>query len=120
MPDGGATYLLPRMIGRARAMEMMLLGEKISGRQALEWGMINRCVPDAELMPTAMQLAQKLAEGPKSLTFIRQLAWQSLDSTWGEQLHNERVLQRDASRTADCIEGVMAFLQKRPAQFKGQ
>lgn len=120
VPDGGSTYLLPRMIGRARAMEMMLLGEKVSAAQALEWGMINRCVPDAELMPAALDLARRLAEGPKALSMIRRLAWEALDSEWGAQLTNERVTQRDAGRTMDFVEGVTAFLQKRPAQFKGQ
>ena len=64
IPDGGSTYLLPRMIGRARAMEMTLLGERLPAAKALEWGLINRCVPDAELMPTALALAQELAAGP--------------------------------------------------------
>ena len=59
-PDGGATYLLPRLIGKARAMELALLGEKLPAATALEWGMIGyRCVPDAELMPKAMELARK-------------------------------------------------------------
>ena len=64
VPDGGSTYLLPRMIGRARAMEMALLGERVSARQALEWGLINRVTADAELMGEAMKLAQALASGP--------------------------------------------------------
>ena len=63
VPDGGSTYLLPRLIGKARAMEMTLLGERLPAAKALEWGLINRCVPDAELMPTALGLAQELAEG---------------------------------------------------------
>jgi 2-(1,2-epoxy-1,2-dihydrophenyl)acetyl-CoA isomerase len=119
VPDGGSTYLLPRMIGRARAMEMMLLGDKLPARTALEWGLVNRCVPDAELLPTARALALELANGPKALTLIRQIAWASLDNAWNEQLGLERVTQRDAGRTGDFAEGVTAFLQKRKAEFKG-
>lgn len=120
VPDGSATYHLPRMIGRARAMEMMLLGEKLPASKALEWGLINRCVPDADLMPTALALASDLAKGPtKTLALIRKLAWQSLDAEWQEQLQAERLSQRDAGRTKDFTEGVTAFLQKRPAKFTG-
>jgi 2-(1,2-epoxy-1,2-dihydrophenyl)acetyl-CoA isomerase len=120
VPDGGSTYLLPRLIGRARAMEMALLGERVPAAKALEWGLINRCVPDAELMPTAMGLARELASGPASLGLIRQIMNKSLDADWAEQLHLERVSQRTAGRTADFIEGVTAFLQKRPANFTGR
>ena len=84
VPDGGSTYLLPRMIGRARAMEMAMLGERVSAAQALSWGLINRCVPDGELMPTAMALAGELANGPASLGLTRQLIWSSLDTGWTE------------------------------------
>lgn len=120
VPDGGSTYLLPRMVGRARAMEMTLLGERLPAAKALEWGLINRCVPDADLMPTALQLAQDLANGPASLTMIRKLMWQSLDTAFADQLSAERHMQTTAGRTEDSIEGVMAFLQKRPAAFKGK
>jgi 2-(1,2-epoxy-1,2-dihydrophenyl)acetyl-CoA isomerase len=120
VPDGSATYHLPRMITRARAMEMMLLGDKIPAVKALEWGLINRCVPDADLMPTAMKLATDLANGPtKTLGMIRKLGWASLDATWDEQIEAERCAQRDAGRTEDFREGVQAFFQKRPAEFKG-
>jgi 2-(1,2-epoxy-1,2-dihydrophenyl)acetyl-CoA isomerase len=120
VPDGGSTYLLPRMIGRARAMEMALLGEKVSAAKALEWGLVNRVVPDAELMATAKALAVELANGPASLGHIRRLMWDSLDSHWGQQLHAERRTQKIAGKTEDFVEGVSAFLQKRVAAFKGR
>jgi 2-(1,2-epoxy-1,2-dihydrophenyl)acetyl-CoA isomerase len=120
VPDGGSTYLLPRMIGRARAMEMAMLGERVPARQALEWGLINRCVDDAALMPTALALAGELASGPASLGLTRQLIWGSLDAGWSDQLHREAVSQTKAGRTEDFGEGVAAFLQKRKAEFKGR
>jgi 2-(1,2-epoxy-1,2-dihydrophenyl)acetyl-CoA isomerase len=120
VPDGGSTYLLPRLIGKARAMEMALLGEKIPAAKALDWGLINRVVPDVELMPTAVALARELANGPKSLGLIRRAIWASLDAAWLEQLHEERMAQRVAGKTDDFAEGVQAFLQKRPAAFKGR
>lgn len=120
VPDGGATYLLPRMLTRARAMELMLLGEKLPAAKALEWGLINRCVPDDQLLPAAKALALDLARGPtKALGMMRKLAWRALDADLAGQLHAERVAQREASRTGDFVEGVQAFLQKRPAEFKG-
>ena len=119
VPDGGSSYLLPRSIGRARAMEMMLRGEKVPAPKALEWGLVNRCLPDHELMPAAMAMAKELAEGPKAISMIRKLGWDGLDAHWRDQLDNERKTQREAGRTQDFAEGVAAFLQKRPAKFKG-
>lgn len=119
VPDGGSTWLLPRKIGRARAMEMMLLGDKISARQALDWGLVNRCVSDDRLQAEALLLAQRLAEGPKALSMIREIAWSAFDHDLPAQLTIERNAQRDAGRTKDFAEGVSAFLQKRTAEFKG-
>ena len=120
VPDGGSTYLLPRLIGKARAMEMALLGDKVPAKTALEWGLVNRCVADDQLMATAMELAKALATGPKALGAIRKLVWESLDEEWAAQLHAERLAQKTAGRTEDSREGILAFLQKRPAEFKGR
>jgi 2-(1,2-epoxy-1,2-dihydrophenyl)acetyl-CoA isomerase len=120
VPDGGAAYLLSRSVGRVRAMEMMLLGEKLPARKAFEWGLVTRVVPDEELDATALQLATQLAQGPRSLGMIRQAAWEALDLDLQEQLTRERCLQCSAGRTADFVEGVSAFREKRAAVFKGK
>lgn len=120
VPDGGATYQLPRMLTRARAMEMMLLGEKLPAPKALEWGLINRCVPDGDLLTAALDLGKELAAGPtRTLGMIRRMAWASLDADWQTQLNAERIGQQAAGLSADFAEGVQAFFQKRPANFKG-
>jgi 2-(1,2-epoxy-1,2-dihydrophenyl)acetyl-CoA isomerase len=120
VPDGGSTFMLPRLIGRARAMELMLLGEKLPAAKAQEWGLIHRCVPDAELMTAAMERAHELARGPtRALGLIRKLAWESADNTLEAQLKAERDAQRQAGHSSDFVEGVSAFLQKRPANFTG-
>ena len=118
-PDGGSAYLLAKSIGRVRAMEMMLLGSRLKAPQALDWGLVSRVVPDEMVDDTALSLARELAAGPKSLALIRQTAWAALDTPFEEQLENERVAQRDAGRTEDFLEGIAAFKEKRPANFKG-
>ena len=121
VPDGGSSYLLPRLIGRARAAEMMLMGEKIYGPQAFEWGIVNRVVSDEELMSTALEFAQKFASGPtKALALTKTLIWDSADNSFEQQVHAERIAQRTAGRTNDFREGVAAFLEKRPAKFIGK
>lgn len=121
VPDGGSSWLLPRLVGRARAIELALMAEKLPAEKALEWGLINRVVEDADLMPTAMEIAGRLAKGPtKTLGMIRKMMQASLESSYDQQLDLERQLQRAAGQTADFQEGVAAFLQKRPAQFAGK
>lgn len=120
VPDGGSSWILSRSIGRARAMEMMLLGERIPAAKALEWGMVNRLVPDDEVMQTATDLARALASGPtKSLAMIRRMAWSASDASFEEAMTAERNNQKVAGQTADHREGVVAFLGKRPPNFTG-
>lgn len=118
--DGGASYFLTRAIGRVRTMEMMLLGKKLPAATALDWGLINRVVPDEEVDATAFALAKQLAQGPRSLGIIKRVAWSVLDASFETALSNERVAQREAGRTEDFSEGVAAFRDKRAAVFKGK
>lgn len=121
VPDGGSTWILPRLVGKARAMELSLLGEKLPAETALNWGLINRVYEDDQLMTEARKLAADLANGPTvSLGLIRKLYWESTDNTYEEQLNLERQSQRTAGNSADFREGVIAFLKKRPAEFKGE
>ncbi len=121
VPDGGSTYLLTRALGRARAMEMTLLGEKLPADKALEWGLINQVVADAALMTQAKDYARRLADGPtQALALIRDLIWSAEDNDFDGQLQAERFAQRMAGRSPDFAEGVKAFLQKRPADFRNR
>lgn len=121
VPDGGSTWLLPRTIGRVRAMEMALLGEKLPAARALEWGMVNRVVSDDKLMSEARELAGALSKGPtRALSIMRGLIWDGCENDLETQLHAERNAQRIAGRTSDFKEGVTAFLEKRAAEFTGK
>lgn len=121
VPDAGSTYILPRLIGEARAKAMMMLGEKVPASKAEEWGMIYKTVPESQLMTEASQVAEKLASAPtQALSSIRELLSSSSNNSFSEQLHAEAMAQRKASRSEDCLEGISAFLQKRAANFTGR
>ena len=121
VPDCGSTWLLPRLVGKARSVELSLLGEKLPADKALEWGLVNRVYEDAELWAETMKLAQDLANGPTvALSLIRKMYWDSPENSFEEQLNLEFECQRVAGSTDDFKEGVGAFLEKRPAQFKGK
>ncbi len=121
VPDGGASWMLARLVGKARATEMMLLGEKIGGDKAADWGLIYKCVEDDALMSEATALAQKLANGPTvAIGLMRQGLAAALESDYASALRIEAENQRVAGDSSDAREGAISFLQKRKAQFKGQ
>jgi 2-(1,2-epoxy-1,2-dihydrophenyl)acetyl-CoA isomerase len=121
IPDAGATWLLPRLVGRARALEMMMLGERIPAERALEWGMIARVVEDEELGAESAALATRLALGPTvALGLIRKLAREAAHRPLDEALAAERSAQREAGGSEDFRNGVAAFLQKLPPRFTGE
>jgi 2-(1,2-epoxy-1,2-dihydrophenyl)acetyl-CoA isomerase len=121
VPDCGSTWLLPRLVGRARALELSLLGDRLPADTALSWGLINRVYDDATLMAETMKLAHELANGPTvALSLIRKLYWDSLENSFEEQIDLERQCQQAAGAASDFKEGVTAFLEKRPAKFTGR
>jgi len=120
-PDVGSTWLLPRRIGVARAMELSLLGEKLPAEKALAWGLINRVVDDGAALDEAMKLAREMAAGPtRALGLMRGLYWDSTENKFEDQLDLEYRTQREAGASEDFKEGVAAFLEKRAAKFKGK
>ena len=120
VPDGGATWMLTRLVGKARATEMMMLGERIPAEKAEAWGLIHQAVDDAELMARATALAERLANGPtRALGLMRQGIARAMEQTYAEALAMEATHQMIAGDSADAREGGMAFLERRKASFKG-
>jgi 2-(1,2-epoxy-1,2-dihydrophenyl)acetyl-CoA isomerase len=121
IPDTGGTYFLPRLVGTARAMGMALLGDKISAAQAAEWGLIWKCVDDAEFAASIDKLAAQLAAAPTmGLARIKQAIYSSGKRSLDEQLDFECDTMRELGRSADFREGVAAFLEKRAPKFSGR
>lgn len=121
VPDAGATWLIGKAAGRAKLLEMALLGERLSAEAALDAGLITRVVDDDALLSTAMELARKLAEMPTvALGLIRKQSAVALTGTLSELLEIEAEHQRLAAKTEDFREGVAAFMQKRKPSFSGR
>jgi 2-(1,2-epoxy-1,2-dihydrophenyl)acetyl-CoA isomerase len=121
VPDCGSTWMLPRLVGKSRAVELSLLGERLPAEKALEWGMINRVFEDSVLASETKKLADDLANGPTvAMAHIRTLYWESPHNSFEEQLDLEVQTQAKARLAEDHREGVTAFLEKRPAKFKGR
>ena len=121
VPDGGSSWILPRLIGVPRATQMMMLGEKIGAEQAADWGMIYKCVEDDALLAEARALATRLANGPTvSLGTMRKILRDGLSQSYADTLDAEAKGQFIAGNSADAAEGIMAFLEKRKTAFKGQ
>jgi 2-(1,2-epoxy-1,2-dihydrophenyl)acetyl-CoA isomerase len=121
IPDGGSTWMLPRLVGWGRAMELSLLAERLPAEQAHEWGLVNRLFDDNEALAAgAMDIARRLANGPRSLTLIRKAYWATWQNAFEQQLDLEAQLQNIAGASEDFGEGVKAFLEKRDAMFRGR
>jgi 2-(1,2-epoxy-1,2-dihydrophenyl)acetyl-CoA isomerase len=121
IPDSGGTWHLPRHVGQARALGMALTGEPIPAETAEAWGLIWKCVDDADLMPQATALLTKLAHGPtRGLAATKRLLRGAWFQTLGEELDNERDAMRELGSGADYAEGVRAFMEKRPPSFQGR
>lgn len=119
--DGGASYFLPRMLGRRKAAELLLLGERFDAGEALRIGLVNRCVPAAELDQVVAQMAARLRTGPRhAYAEIKRLLAASHDSRLESQLQSEAEAFARCSGTADFAEGVGAFLEKRKPAFCGR
>ena len=121
VPDSGGTWFLPRLVGTARAMGLAFLGEKLSAEQAAQWGLIWRCVDDAEFAPVVDALARQLAAAPTlGLARTKQAIYESWGRSLEQQLDAERDFQRELGHSADYAEGVAAFGEKRAPVFTGK
>ncbi len=120
MPDGGSTLFVPAAVGKARAFEMAMLGERVPAALALEWGLVNSVHPDDRLLEEASLLAGRLAKGPtRSYAGTKQALNRVLYPDLDAQLELEANLQHALGRTRDFQEGVMAFVEKRDPSFQG-
>jgi 2-(1,2-epoxy-1,2-dihydrophenyl)acetyl-CoA isomerase len=120
-PDSGSTWLLPRLVGLARAKEMVLRGRPVDGEQAAEWGLVSSCVPDDELDSATAAVANEFASSATvAVGLARQLLHQNLSATLPTALQNEAIHEELAVRSDDFKEGMRAFAQKRPPEYTGR
>jgi len=121
VPDLGSTWLLPRLVGRQRALELMMTNEPLSADQAKQWGLVREIFDDGELLAGALALARRLAAGPtRALTATRRLIEEGEHSGYAEQFRREIETQAEIRRSEDAKEGRKAFLEKRAARFSGR
>jgi 2-(1,2-epoxy-1,2-dihydrophenyl)acetyl-CoA isomerase len=121
VPDGGSSLFVPTRVGMARATEMAMLGERIPAEQALQWGLVNRVLPDERLREEAAALAGRLASGPtRSYAGTKRQLNNWLYARMGEQLQLEAQLQQEMAGSEDFVEGATAFVEKRPPRFQGR
>jgi 2-(1,2-epoxy-1,2-dihydrophenyl)acetyl-CoA isomerase len=121
VPDSGGTWFLPRLVGNARALGLALLGDKLSAEQAAQWGLIWRCVEDAEFKDTVESLAAQLSAAPTlGLARTKRAIYEAWGRTLEGQLDQERDFQRELGRSHDYTEGVAAFVGKRAPTFTGR
>jgi 2-(1,2-epoxy-1,2-dihydrophenyl)acetyl-CoA isomerase len=119
--DSGSTWLLPRLVGVARAKELLLLGRKLSGAEAAAWGIIHRAVPDAELESASATLVEQLASGPTvAIGLTKRCIRRSLETGLVEAMQDEAFALELSSRSADFKEGLLAFKERRAARFEGR
>ncbi len=119
-PDSGGSFILPRLVGLSKAMELLLLGEPVDAGEALRIGLVAKVVPPTELSKAAREMAERLAHGPRSMGLIKRAVNRAFLSELEAQLEYEAYLQEIAGRSADYDEGVRAFLEKRPPVFTGR
>ncbi|MBN9396403.1 MAG: enoyl-CoA hydratase/isomerase family protein [Candidatus Melainabacteria bacterium] len=121
IPDSGATFILPRLIGATKAFDLMLSADKLTAQEAFDLGVINKVVDEADLMTTATALAERLAQGPtKAFALTKRAINKAIFDDLEELLEYEATLQEIAGRSEDFEEGVKAFVEKRPPQYKGK